>query len=255
MKSKQRKQEDLKALTEQFSNSKSAIVLSFDKLTVDKDQEFRGELRESGVRYSVVKNTLARLAVKDTPFEEATEHFHGVTSVAWTNDEPVGLSKVVSKFVKEDKGVFEFKTGIVDGKVVTFSEVESIASLPSKEELIGKLLYLLNAPAQRLATVLSAIPRDLAAVVKQVSEREGDLPEAKAEEAPADDAKEADSKEEKSADESGEAKEESKSGDDAGPADEKEESKDDSGDEAAAKETPETKDDGGDEPADEKDSE
>ncbi len=185
MKSKARKQEDLNALTEQLKNSTSAMVLSFNGLTVDKDQQFRNELRESGVKYSVVKNTLARLAVKDTPFEEATEHFVGVTSIALTDQEPVDLSKVVAKYIKEYKDIFEFKTGVVDGKVVSIEEVKTIASLPSKEALIAKLLYLLNAPAQRLATVLNAVPRDLAVVVKQVSERP-DAPAADAKsEAPA----------------------------------------------------------------------
>ncbi len=176
MKSKARKQEDLKVLTEQLQNSSSAMVLSFNKLTVAKDQEFRNELRQTGATYRVVKNTLARLAVEGTPFEEAKEHFKGVTSIATTNDEPVDMSKVISKYVKENKDVFEFKTGVVDGRVIDFSEVETIASLPSKEELIGKLLFLLNAPAQRLATVLNAIPRDLAIVVKQASERTDNLP-------------------------------------------------------------------------------
>ena len=127
--------------------------------------------------------------MKGLPFEEAKEHFKGVTSIATTGDEPVSMSKVIAKYVKENKDIFEFKTGIVDGRVVDFSEVETIASLPSKEELIGKLLFLLNAPAQRMATVLNAIPRDLAIVVKQASERTDNLPgetaeapEAKAEE-------------------------------------------------------------------------
>ncbi len=185
MKTRERKQEDLSALTEQFKNSKSAMVLSFSGLTVDKDQEFRNELRETGAKYSVVKNTLARLAVKDTNFEVATEHFKGVTSVAWTDEEPVNLSKVVAKYIKEFKDIIEFKTGVVEGKVVGFEEVKAIASLPSKDELIAKLLYLLNAPAQRLATVLNAVPRDLAIVVKQVSERsDGPAAEAKSETPP-----------------------------------------------------------------------
>jgi large subunit ribosomal protein L10 len=177
MKSKARKEEDLNVLTEQFKNSTSAMVLSFDKLTVAKDQEFRNELRETGAKYRVVKNTLARLAVEGTPFEEAREHFKGVTSVATIEGgEPVDLSKVISKYIKESKGVFEFKAGVVDGRLIDFNELEKIATLPSKEELIAKLLYLLNAPAQRLATVLSAIPRDLAVVLKQVSERTDNLP-------------------------------------------------------------------------------
>lgn len=175
MKTKAKKQEDLNALTEQFKNSNAAMVLSFSKLTVAKDQEFRNELRQTGADYRVVKNTLARLAARGTPFETALEHFKGVTSVATIDGEPIDLSKVISKYVKENRDVFEFKAGIVDGRVVDFSEVEKIASLPSKEELIGKLLYLLKAPAQRLATVLNAIPRDLAVVLKQVSEKTDNL--------------------------------------------------------------------------------
>ncbi|MEZ5346859.1 MAG: 50S ribosomal protein L10 [Pyrinomonadaceae bacterium] len=191
MKSKARKQEDLGALTDQFKNSKSAMVLSFTKLTVEKDQQFRNELRETGAKYQVVKNTLARLAVKDTPFETTTEHFKGVTSVAWTNEEPMDLSKVISKYLKEYKEILEFKTGVVEGKVVSLDEVKAIAELPSKDDLIAKILYLLNSPAQRLATVLNAVPRDLAVVVKQVSERPDGpaaAPEQKAE-APAEEAK------------------------------------------------------------------
>jgi large subunit ribosomal protein L10 len=188
MKTRARKQEDLNILTEQFKNSKAAIVLSFNKLTVEKDQQFRNELRETGATYRVVKNTLARLAVEGTEFEGAKEHFKGVTSVAWTSNDPVDLSKVISKYIKDQKEIFEFKTGVVDGRVITVSDVEAIASLPSKEELIGKLLYLLNAPAQRLATVLNAVPRNLAVVLQQVAEGKGSL-EAPAAEAPAEEAK------------------------------------------------------------------
>ena len=183
MKTRARKQEDLNTLTEQFQNSKAAIVLSFNKLTVEKDQQFRNELRETGATYRVVKNTLARRAVEGTQFEEAKEHFRGVTSVAWTSNDPVDLSKVISKYIKEQQDIFEFKTGVVEGRVVTISDVEAIASLPSKEELIAKLLYVLNAPAQRLATVLNAVPRNLAIVLRQVAEGQGDV------EAPAAEAK------------------------------------------------------------------
>ncbi|REJ75715.1 MAG: 50S ribosomal protein L10 [Acidobacteria bacterium] len=239
MKTRERKQEDLNALTEQFKTSKSAIVLTFNRLTVEQDQEFRNELRETGATYRVVKNTLARRAVEGTPFEDAREHFKGVTSVAWTDTDPVDLSKVISKYVKEKAEIFEFKTGIVDGKVVTIEEVKAIASLPSKEELVSKLLFLLKAPAQRVATVLNAVPRDLALVLKQIADGQGsveapaaeakeekkaeaaeataeeakaDAPEAKAEEAKAEAAEESsedkseEAKAASSEDESGEAK-------------------------------------------------
>ena len=175
MKTRQRKQEDLNALTEQFKNSKSAIVLSFSKLTVEQDQQFRNDLRETGATYKVVKNTLARRAAEGTPFEDAKEHFTGVTSIAWTDGDPVDLSKVISKYIKEKSEIFEFKTGVVEGKVVTIGEVTEIASLPSKEELISKLLFLLKAPAQRVATVLNAVPRDLAIVLQQIAEGKGSV--------------------------------------------------------------------------------
>jgi Ribosomal protein L10 len=174
MKTRAQKQEDLKALTEKFQNSTSAMVVGFKNVTVAKDQEFRNQLREAGAKYQVVKNTLARIAVKETPFEGMTEHFKGVTAVAWTEKDPVILSKTVSKFVKENAELFSFKVGVVDGKVVDLKQVEAIASLPSKEELISKLLFLLNAPAQRLASVINAVPRNLAIVVKQIGEKKGE---------------------------------------------------------------------------------
>lgn len=171
MKSRETKQRDLDALTESLQNSKSAMVVSFTGLTVTKDQEFRNSLRQAGAKYQVVKNTLARIAVKGTDFEQATEHFKGVTAIAWTDQDPVVLSKAVSKFMKENADIYTFKTGVVDGKLVDLKQVGEIASLPSKEELISKLLYVINAQAQRLVTVINAVPRDLAVVIKQIGEK------------------------------------------------------------------------------------
>jgi large subunit ribosomal protein L10 len=185
MKSKETKQKDLTALTESLQNAKSAMVVSFSKLTVNKDIEFRNNLREAGARYQVVKNTLARIAAKDTQFEQVSEHFKGVTAIAWTENDPVILSKAISKFMKDNADIYTFKTGVVDGRLVDLKTVQSIASLPSKEELISKLLYVLNAQAQRIVTVISAVPRDLAIVIKQIGEKAtdaggGDGPKAEA---------------------------------------------------------------------------
>lgn len=171
MKTKARKQEDLNALAEQLQNSKSAMIVSFNKLTVNKDQEFRNQLREAGAKYQVVKNTIARLAVKGTPYEEASEFFKGVTAIAWTENDPVVLSKAVSKFVKSNADFYTFKAGVVEGRVVNLAQVEAIASLPSKEELISQLLYVINAQAQRIVTVINAVPRDLASVIKQIGDK------------------------------------------------------------------------------------
>ena len=171
MKSKAQKQKDLEALTEQFKKAQAAMVVGFKKMTVAKDQELRNQLREAGVSYEVVKNTLARRAAAGTPFEQAAEHFKGVTAVALSSGDPVGLSKAISKFSKANPDIFTFKAGVVEGKVVALNEVEAIATLPSKEELIAKIMFLINCQAQRLATVISAVPRNLAVVVKQVSEQ------------------------------------------------------------------------------------
>jgi large subunit ribosomal protein L10 len=171
MKSKAQKQKDLDALAEQFKNAKAAMLVGFQKMTVAKDQELRNQLREAGVSYEVVKNTLARIAAEGTELEPAAEHFKGVTAVALSNGDPVGLSKAISKFSKANPDVFTFKVGIVEGKVVELKDVEAIASLPSKEELISKVMFLINCQAQRLVTVISAVPRNLAIVVKQISEQ------------------------------------------------------------------------------------
>lgn len=174
MKSKQQKQNDLDALAARFQANPTAIVLGFNKLTVAKDQDLRNQLRDIGATYAVVKNTLARQAAAGTPFEGATEHFRGMTALALSDDDPVGLSKTLTKFVKANNDFFTFKVGVVEGQVVSQSEIEALANLPSKEELISKLMFLLNCQAQRLVTVINAVPRNLAVVVKQIGEQKGE---------------------------------------------------------------------------------
>ena len=168
MKTRKEKQEDLEALAEQFKNANAAMLVSFKKMTVAKDQELRRQLREAGVSYSVVKNTLARKAAAGTPLEPLADEFKGVTAVALSTTDPVGLSKAISKFTKANAEIFSFKVGLVEGKVVELKEVEAIASLPSREELISKMLFLINAQAQRLVTVIQAVPRNLAIVMDQI---------------------------------------------------------------------------------------
>ena len=187
MKTRETKANDLAALTESLQNSKSAMVVSFSGVTVQKDQEFRNSLREAGARYEVVKNTLARIAVKGTQFEDVTDYFKGVTAIAWTDNDPVVLSKAISKFMKDNADFYTFKTGVVDGRLIDLTQLTTIANLPSKEELIAKLLYVLNSSAQRLVTVINAVPRDLAVVIKQIGDaKPGEAPVAEVKaEAPA----------------------------------------------------------------------
>lgn len=174
MKTRAQKQQDLEALTQLFQEAAAAMLVGFQKLTVPKDQELRNSLRAAGVEYAVIKNTLARRAVVGTPFEQAAEHFKGVTAVAISKSDPVGLSKAVAKFAKDNPEIFTFKAGIVEGRVLALQDVQAIASLPSKEELISKVMFLINCQAQRLVTVLSAVPRNLAIVVKQIGEQKSE---------------------------------------------------------------------------------
>ena len=148
----------------------SLIVTTYNKLTVPQDYELRKMLRSSGAKYRVVKNTLAERAAKGTKVEGALKDLSGVTSIAYTKGDPVALAKALAKYAK-DNPEFSFKAGIVEGRVVTIKEIESLASMPSKEELYSKLLFLISAPAQRLVTVMNAVGRDLAVVVNQGVEK------------------------------------------------------------------------------------
>jgi large subunit ribosomal protein L10 len=173
MKTREQKQRDLEALTEQFQAASAGMLIGFNKLTVSKDQELRRQLAEAGARYTVVKNTLARKAAEGTPFEGASEHFKGVTALALAQGDPVQLSKAITKFAKDNPDVFTFKAGVVEGRVVALRDVEALATLPSKEVMISKIMFLINAQAQRLATVVSAVPRNLAVVIRQAAEQKG----------------------------------------------------------------------------------
>ena len=167
---KARKQEQVDKLSGDLKQVSSLIVATYSKLTVEKDYELRKALRSTGAKYQVVKNTLAERAAKGTKVEEALKNLAGVTSIAYTEGDPVALAKALSKYAK-DNPEFTFKTGVVEGRVVTIKEIEALASMPSKEEIYSKLLFLINAPAQRLVTVMNAVGRDIAVVINQGVEK------------------------------------------------------------------------------------
>jgi large subunit ribosomal protein L10 len=169
--SRARKAERIQWLGKQLETSTTAIVGTFSKLTVSKDYELRKVIREAGGRYRVVKNTLAGIASTGTQVEEALKGLKGVNSVAFTAGDPVALAKVIAKWAG-DNAEFEFKLGMVDGKLLNVDEVKALATMPGREELFSKLLFLINAPAQRLATVINATGRDLAVVLGQGVEKE-----------------------------------------------------------------------------------
>jgi large subunit ribosomal protein L10 len=164
--SKAKKIEQVDKLTEELQSASHAIVGTFAKMTVEKDYELRKAVRGAGAKYRVVKNTLAERAGKGSKVEEALKSLAGVTSIAYTSGDPVALAKALSKYAK-DNPEYTFKAGIVEGRVIQIKEIDALASMPSKEELYAKLLMLMNAPAQRLVTVMNAVGRDLAVVIDQ----------------------------------------------------------------------------------------
>jgi large subunit ribosomal protein L10 len=163
---KAKKSEQIEELSSDLKNVHNLIVGTFGKLTVAKDFELRKSVRAAGAKYRVVKNTLAERAARGTSVEEVLKGLEGVTSIAYTEGDPVALAKVLSKYAK-DNPEFTFKAGVVEGRVISIREIDALASMPSKEEIYSKLLFLINAPAQRLVTVMNAVGRDLAVVVNQ----------------------------------------------------------------------------------------
>src|SRR5579875_2734263 len=167
---KAQKNKKVAALAADLEKSTSAIIGTFTGLTASKDFSLRKTVREAGGSYHVVKNKLAAKSSQGTKVEAALQGLKGVSSVAYTSGDPVALAKAMADWVKEN-AEFTFKLGIVDGRVITVEEVDQLAKMPGKEEIFSKLLFLINAPAQRLATVMAATGRDLAVVINQGVEK------------------------------------------------------------------------------------
>src|SRR5499433_846427 len=161
-----KKTEQVEKLGTELKKVSSVIVATYTKQTVAQDYELRKTLRSSGAKYRVIKNTLAERAAKGTKVEEVLKNLSGVTSIAYTTGDPVALAKALSKYAK-DNPEFTFKAGVVEGRAVSVKEIEALATMPSKEEIYSKLLFLLNAPAQRLVTAMNAVGRNLAVVIDQ----------------------------------------------------------------------------------------
>jgi large subunit ribosomal protein L10 len=148
--------QEVAELKEAFTSAKSAVVIEFKGLTVEKDTAFRKSIRDSKAQYRVSKNTLLRLAVKETAFESLGGHFKGASAVATTDGDILALAKSVQTFLKDNPHA-TFKAAVMDGKAITAAELQALAELPSREVLIGKLLYLMQYPISGLAIALDGI--------------------------------------------------------------------------------------------------
>jgi len=154
-------------LHEVFQNNANAVVVSFSGLTVTNDVLLRSKLRESNCSYRVVKNTIAKIAAEGTPMAAVTDTFVGTTAIAYNESDPVTLAKVFKDFAK-DVNAFNFKAILVEGKAYPGEELDAIASMPGREELIAKLLFLLTYPVTSLARVLNAPVRNLGIVLNEI---------------------------------------------------------------------------------------
>ncbi len=166
MKKKAEKIEKAEQLRSQLANVSTVILSTFQGITVEQDTQLRRAVEAAGGHYEVVKNTVAERAAAGTPTEGLLKDLKGTNSIAYTATDPVSLAKILTKVAK-DVPAFQFRAGWVEGRVISIQEIGQLALLPSKEELISKIMFLLNAPAQRIATAMAAVPRNLAVVTSE----------------------------------------------------------------------------------------
>lgn len=166
MKKKSEKENVLQELKSDLAQVSTVILTTFQGITVEDDTKLRRAVQAIGGKYRVVKNTLAARAGTGTPAEELLRNLTGTNSIAYTSNDPVALAKVLTKVAK-DVPTFKFRAGLVEGRVLSIEEIHRLAQLPSKEELIGKIMFLLQSPAQRVAVAVVAVARNLAVTVNE----------------------------------------------------------------------------------------
>jgi len=160
------KQKDLEALRKELEQAKNLFITGYEKLKVSQDFELRKAVRGAGGHYKVIKNNIAAKASEGTPAEAVLSDLKGMCSLAYTSSDPVALAKALTTYAKANPA-FVFRAGFVEGRAIDVKSITDLASMPSKEEILSKLLFLINAPAQRLVTAMNAVGRNLAVVIDQ----------------------------------------------------------------------------------------
>ena len=164
------KREIVSKLKDDLGSVSSIFLCDFKGLTVEKDTQLRRSMREQGAAYEVVKNTLLKLAFTDSEFDQMDEHLQGNTALAYNRENTVELAKLIRDFAKENEA-FTFKAGVIEGKVIDLEGLQALASLPPKEVLVSKLMYMLNYPIQGLVTSLSGVTRKLVIALDQIKQQ------------------------------------------------------------------------------------
>jgi len=163
---REEKKKRAEELHEELHKARGVVLSGFQGITVAQDFELRRKVAGAGARYRVVKNSLIERAAQGTGVEAIAGKLAGTTSLALTESDPVALAKVLTGYAKENP-VLTFKSGFVEGRVVSMAELAALATLPSREQLLSKVLFLINSPAQRVASTLSGVARNLAYVIQQ----------------------------------------------------------------------------------------
>jgi large subunit ribosomal protein L10 len=171
MKKRNEKKQDVAALNNDLAKVSTVILTTFQGITVAEDTQLRRAVQSAGGHYRVVKNTLAERAGAGTPAEPLLKGLTGTNSISYTLTDPVSLAKALTKVAK-NVPAFRFKAGVVEGRVLSIAEIQQLAQLPSKEELISKVMFLLGAPAQRVASAMAAVTRNLAITVQEAVKAE-----------------------------------------------------------------------------------
>jgi large subunit ribosomal protein L10 len=166
MKNRDEKKKDFEELRKALEAANNVFVTGFEKMTVDQDYNLRKTVRGAGGKYKVVKNNIAEIASEGLASNNVLKGLKGMTSLAWTETDPVALAKALTAYAKANPA-FTFKAGLVEGRAIDIKEIADLANMPPKEAIFAKLLYLINAPAQRLVTALGAVGRNLAVVIDQ----------------------------------------------------------------------------------------
>jgi len=168
MKNRDDKEKDLARLRAEFEKAQSIFLTGYEKMTVQQDFDLRKTIRGAGGNYRVIKNNLAEKAAEGTPASGLLKDLKGMSSLAWTSQDPIALAKAITAYAKTVPA-FTFRAGLVEGRVISMDGVRDLSSMPPREEILGKLMFLINAGAQRVAVALNGISRNLTVVLDQAA--------------------------------------------------------------------------------------